>query len=124
MQRAKASHFPPLPFRLNSALPDAGIFGIHPPNLAWISTVASGSRTWNLIYLLRLYGFEICCCRRKLPQHFLRSVAEGSVLHSEEQSQLSETGLQPAAHCNPPVPLLRAPASRRSDQGLSWLRSL
>lgn len=43
----KASHFPALPFRLNPALPDTGPFGIHPLNLFWISTAASGSRAWN-----------------------------------------------------------------------------
>lgn len=35
--------------------------------------MASGSRTWNLIYLLRLYGFEICCCTRKLLHIFMLS---------------------------------------------------
>lgn len=70
MRWAKASHFPFLPFRLNSALPDTGIFGIHPLNLPCLSTVASGSKTWILIYLSRLYAFETRYCRRKLPQHF------------------------------------------------------
>lgn len=116
MQWARALHFPPLPFRLNSALPDTGIFGIHLLNLFWISTAASGSRTGNLIYLLRLYRFEICCCRWKLPQYILCLVAADSVLPPEEQSQLAEPGLQQPARCNPPVLLLRVSASRRSTR--------
>lgn len=131
MRWAKASHFPLLPFRLNLALPDTSIFGIHPLNLFCLFTVTSGSRTWILIYLSRLHGFEICCCRRKLPRHFffLLSCGGFTVLginqqHPEEQSQLAETGLQPSVHRSPPVLLLRAPASRRSSRGLSWLSSL
>lgn len=45
------------------------------------------------------------------------------MLHPEEQRQLAERGLQPSVHRNPPVPLLRAPASRISNQGLFWPRS-
>lgn len=125
MQWAKASHFPFLPFRLNSALPDTGIFGIHPLNLSCLSTVASGSKMWILIYLSRLYALETRYCRRKLPQRFFFcSNAEDSALgikqqHPEEQSQLMERGLQPSAHRSPPMP-----ASRRAERGLSWLSSL
>lgn len=126
MRWAKASHFPFLPFRLNSALPDTGIFGIHPLNLPCLSTVASGSKTWILIYLSRLYAFETRYCRRKLPQHFFFSAQLQKIQHwgikqqhPEEQSQLTERGLQPSAHRSPPMP-----ASRRAERGLSWLSSL
>lgn len=57
--------------------------------------MTSGSRTWILIYLSRLHGFEICCCRRKLPQHFFFFSAQLRRLHSAGHKPAASRGTEP-----------------------------